>query len=99
MNRDRVDGRPGLPDEEQAAGFVGREAGEVGLEAVRELDPAAGAASGEDRHAGLLSASTSRRMVRSETSSVRASSGAVRRPRRCNTSSMSSTRAARIGRT
>ena len=37
------------------------------------------------------SASTSRRIVRSDTSSMRARSGAVMRPRRCSRSSMSST--------
>ena len=43
----------GLPDEEQAEGFVGGEAGEAGLEAVEQLDPAARAARGEDRGPGL----------------------------------------------
>ena len=85
-----------LAHEEQATGFRLGEPGEVGLEAVQQLDAAAGTAGREDRHAGLAQAPRRRehralRHLERLRELVR-----VLRPRRCNTSSMSSSRAARI---
>ena len=90
-------GRPGQTGQEQGLRLVGGHAGQPGPIAVDQADAAVRPALGEDRDAGALRASTSRWMVRTETSSSSASSPAVRPPRVWRSSSRLTSRLARIG--
>ena len=74
-------GRPGQAGQEQRLGLVGGHAGEPRPVAVDEADPAERPRSAKIGTPAALSSSTSRWMVRTDTSSSRASSAAVSPPR------------------